>query len=115
MRHYPRRRRPITRPATTSPAAPTNLTATAQPRSANGLYRVEYEWTSTQQTVQPETIKPTYRGSGNLAAGGSRRCAVSALAHRPRGSGELPQGSRAGRGEVGKLDILVNNHAQQCR
>ena len=37
----------------------TNLTATAQPRSPNGLYRVEYEWASTQQTVQPESIKPT--------------------------------------------------------
>ena len=37
----------------------TNLTATTQPREATGLYRVEYEWDTTQQTVRPDSIKPT--------------------------------------------------------
>src|SRR5678816_2494122 len=34
----------------------TNLTATTQPRDPTGLYRVEYEWDTTQQTVRPESI-----------------------------------------------------------
>ena len=37
----------------------TNLTATTQPRDSTGLYRVEYEWDTTQQTVRPDTITPT--------------------------------------------------------
>ncbi len=37
----------------------TNLTATEVPRSPNGMYRVEYQWDSSQQTVRPDTIKPT--------------------------------------------------------
>ncbi len=37
----------------------TNLTATTQPRDSTGLYRVEYEWDTTQQTVRPDSIKPT--------------------------------------------------------
>jgi hypothetical protein len=37
----------------------TNLTATEVPRSPNGMYRVEYQWDSNQQTVRPDTIKPT--------------------------------------------------------
>jgi len=36
----------------------TNLTPTEMPRSANHMYRVEYQWESTQQTMRPETIKP---------------------------------------------------------
>lgn len=36
----------------------TNLTVTELPRSANNMYRVEYQWDSTQQTVRPDTIKP---------------------------------------------------------
>ena len=35
-----------------------NLTATEHPRSANHMYRVEYQWDTTQQTMRPETIKP---------------------------------------------------------
>ena len=37
----------------------TNLTATTQPRDSTGLYRVEYEWDTTQQTVRPDSVKPT--------------------------------------------------------
>ena len=37
----------------------TNLTATEVPRSPNGMYRLEYQWDSNQQTVLPDTIKPT--------------------------------------------------------
>lgn len=37
----------------------TNLTATEAPRAANNMYRVEYQWDSTQQTVRPDTITPT--------------------------------------------------------
>jgi len=37
----------------------TNLTATTQPRDSTGMYRVEYEWDTTQQTVRPGSIKPT--------------------------------------------------------
>ena len=36
----------------------TNLTTTTQPRSTNHMYRVEYQWDSTQQTELPKTIKP---------------------------------------------------------
>lgn len=37
----------------------TNLTATEVPRSPTGMYRVEYQWDSSQQTVRPNSIKPT--------------------------------------------------------
>ena len=36
----------------------TNLTATTQPRNANNLYPIEYQWDTTQQTIRPDTIKP---------------------------------------------------------
>ena len=36
----------------------TNLTVREQPRSTNHMYRVEYQWDSTDQTVRPGTIKP---------------------------------------------------------
>lgn len=36
----------------------TNLTATTQARDPKGMYRVEYQWDSTQQTVRPGSIKP---------------------------------------------------------
>jgi len=36
----------------------TNLTTKEQPRSPNHMYRVEYQWDSTDQTVRPGTIKP---------------------------------------------------------
>jgi hypothetical protein len=36
----------------------TNLTPTGQPRATNHMYRVEYQWDSTDQTVRPGTIKP---------------------------------------------------------
>jgi len=36
----------------------TNLTATAVPREANHLYRIEYQWNSNQQTVIAESITP---------------------------------------------------------
>jgi len=36
----------------------TNLTTKEQPRSTNHMYRIEYQWDSTDQTVRPGTIKP---------------------------------------------------------
>ena len=36
----------------------TNLTSTHQPRNAAGLYPVEYEWDTSQQTIRPDTITP---------------------------------------------------------
>lgn len=36
----------------------TNLTATAQPRNPKNLYRIEYQWDTTEQTIKPDTIKP---------------------------------------------------------
>ena len=36
----------------------TNLTATAVPRDPNNIYRIEYQWSSNQQTVINESIKP---------------------------------------------------------
>ena len=36
----------------------TNLTPTTITRSPNNMYRVEYQWDSTQQTVRPGSIKP---------------------------------------------------------
>ncbi len=37
----------------------TNLTPSEVPRSANHMYRIEYQWDSTQQTVRPGSIKPS--------------------------------------------------------
>ncbi|MEY2409688.1 MAG: hypothetical protein QOF48_2358 [Verrucomicrobiota bacterium] len=36
----------------------TNITPTEVPRSPNGMYRIEYQWDSTQQTVRPGSLKP---------------------------------------------------------
>lgn len=36
----------------------TNLTSSTVARDPKGMYRVEYQWDSNQQTVRPETIKP---------------------------------------------------------
>ena len=36
----------------------TNITPTEVPRSDRGMYRVEYQWDSNQQTVRPDSIKP---------------------------------------------------------
>jgi hypothetical protein len=36
----------------------TNLTATTQPRNATGLYPIEYEWSSNQQTIRYGSIQP---------------------------------------------------------
>jgi hypothetical protein len=36
----------------------TNLTATTVPRDPNNIYRIEYQWSSNQQTVINESIKP---------------------------------------------------------
>jgi hypothetical protein len=36
----------------------TNLTSTTVPREANNIYRIEYQWNSTQQTVIDESIAP---------------------------------------------------------
>lgn len=36
----------------------TNLTASSQPRDPKGMYRVEYQWDSTQQTIRPGSVRP---------------------------------------------------------
>ena len=36
----------------------TNLTATTQPRNANNLYLIEYQWDTTQQTIKADTVQP---------------------------------------------------------
>jgi hypothetical protein len=36
----------------------TNLTATTQPRNANHLYLIEYQWDTTQQTIKADTVQP---------------------------------------------------------
>lgn len=36
----------------------TNLTATTQPRTPTNLYRIEYQWDTTQQSIRDETIQP---------------------------------------------------------
>lgn len=36
----------------------TNLTPTAQPRSTNHMYRVEYQWDTTQQSFRPGSVRP---------------------------------------------------------
>jgi len=36
----------------------TNLTATTQPRNANNLYLIEYQWDTTQQTIKPDSVQP---------------------------------------------------------
>ncbi len=36
----------------------TNLTATRQPRSTTGMYPVEFQWDSSQQSIIEATIKP---------------------------------------------------------
>ena len=36
----------------------TNLTTKEQPRSPNHMYRIEYQWDSTQQTQRPGSVKP---------------------------------------------------------
>ena len=36
----------------------TNLTPTREPRNANHLYLVQYQWNSDQQTLRPDTITP---------------------------------------------------------
>ncbi|HMJ90971.1 MAG TPA: hypothetical protein VK530_14205 [Candidatus Acidoferrum sp.] len=36
----------------------TNLTTTRHPRNATGMYPVEFQWDSTQQTQIPGTVKP---------------------------------------------------------
>ena len=36
----------------------TNLTVTEQPRSPNNMYRIEYQWDSTQQTERRGSVKP---------------------------------------------------------
>jgi uncharacterized protein YceK len=37
----------------------TNLTPSQQPRNASGLYPVEAKWDSRQQTIRPESFKPS--------------------------------------------------------
>ena len=36
----------------------TNLTATSQPRNPKGLYLIEYEWETTEQTIKPDSVEP---------------------------------------------------------
>jgi hypothetical protein len=36
----------------------TNLTASQQPRNANNLYLIEYEWDSNQQALRKDSVKP---------------------------------------------------------
>jgi hypothetical protein len=36
----------------------TNLTATSQARNPKGLYLIEYEWATTQQTIRPDSVQP---------------------------------------------------------
>ena len=36
----------------------TNLTSTRQPRNPTGLYPIDYEWSTSQQTIRPDTITP---------------------------------------------------------
>lgn len=36
----------------------TNLTSTTQPRNANNLYLIEYQWDTTLRTIKPDSIKP---------------------------------------------------------
>ena len=36
----------------------TNLTATTQPRNANNLYLIEYQWDTTQQTIKADSVQP---------------------------------------------------------
>ncbi len=36
----------------------TNLTATTQPRNANNLYLIEYQWDTSQQSIRPSSIQP---------------------------------------------------------
>ena len=37
----------------------TNLTPSQQPRNATGLYPVEAKWDSRQQSIRPQSIKPS--------------------------------------------------------
>ena len=41
-----------------APATITNLTASQQPRNATGVYTIEAQWDTNQQTVKGDTLRP---------------------------------------------------------
>jgi len=36
----------------------TNLTPTTEMRNADNLYRIEYQWDTTEQSIRPDSIRP---------------------------------------------------------